>query len=138
MKRPVDERRFLDIAASMADSLAESVGEYTRRRRFRSLFGISTTICTKIWSLLICQVRREARPIHLLWTLFFLKHYSVEEVNATFAGVSEKTYRKWTWLMLEELSLLNLVSEKNSFYFVCVTCRGRRVKRTMTSSNNKN
>jgi hypothetical protein len=86
------------------------VGEITCKRRFRSLFGISTRICVLIWTLLSKQLGCEARPVHLHWTLFFLKHYSVEEVNAAFAGVNEKTYRKWTWLMLEELAKLNLVS----------------------------
>jgi hypothetical protein len=110
MKRAVDENRLLDIAGSLADTIAEDVGEITRKCRFCSLFGISTRICVLIWTLLSKQLGRKARSVHLLLTLFFLKHYSVEEVNAAFAGVNEKTYRKWTWLMLEELAKLNLVS----------------------------
>jgi hypothetical protein len=110
MKRAVDENRFLDIAGSLADTIAEDVGDITRKRRFRALFGISTRICVLLWTLLSKQLGRQARPVHLLWTLFFLKHYSVEEVNAAFARVNEKTYRKWTWLMLEELAKLNLGS----------------------------
>jgi hypothetical protein len=110
MKRSLDESRFMDLAGSLASSLAEDVGEATRKRRFKKIFGVSASVCAKLWILLAAHLGRDSRPVHLLWTLFFLKHYSVEEVNSAFAQCNEKTYRKWTWLMVEELAKLELVS----------------------------
>jgi hypothetical protein len=65
MKRAVDENRFLDVAGSRADTIADDVGEITCKRWFHSLFGISTRICVLIWTLLSKQLGRQARPVHL-------------------------------------------------------------------------
>jgi hypothetical protein len=110
MKRTLDESRFMDLAGSLASSLAEDVGQATKKRRFKKIFGVTAAVCAKLWILLAAHLGRDSRPVHLLWTLFFLKHYSVEEVNSAFAQCNEKTFRKWTWLMVEELAKLELVS----------------------------
>ena len=44
---------------------------------------------------------------HLLWTLHFLKVYSLEENNTGRVGVSEKTFRKLVWIYAEGISNLN-------------------------------
>jgi hypothetical protein len=66
MKRAFDKNRFfLDIAGSLADTIAKDVGEITRKRRFRSLFGISMRICVLIWTLLSKQLGHEASKCSL-------------------------------------------------------------------------
>jgi hypothetical protein len=51
------------------------------------------------------------KPANLLWALMFLKLHCAESVLATLAGagqksVDEKTFRKWTWLFVEEINHL--------------------------------
>ena len=54
---------------------------------------------------------------HLLWSLRFLRVYDTEENGACAVGkVDEKTYRKWTFLFVEEISYLEseVVSRPNA------------------------
>jgi hypothetical protein len=51
------------------------------------------------------------KPANLLWALMFLKLYCAQSVLATLAGageksMDEKTFRKWTWLFVEEINHL--------------------------------
>jgi hypothetical protein len=138
MKRTLDPAVFLTLATfSLGDkSLAHSViSAKTKERRFLMTFGITATLCAKLWTLCLPNLLEEqqqrqrkripleeekekkkggfdasaAQPVHLLWTLYFLKHYHVEHDNAVFANCDVKTYRKWCWIMIEALSTLNLV-----------------------------
>ena len=49
-------------------------------------------------------------PLHLLWTLMFLKQCSTEEVNAARAGVHEDAFRDWAWRVLTVTSNAEFVS----------------------------
>lgn len=69
-------------------------------RLFTSLFGANNLAIAKLW-MLICDTNPLYRgadgfvePKHLLWTLTFLKQYTTEDVLASVAGVSPKTFRK--------------------------------------------
>ena len=55
------------------------------------------------------------RPVHLLWTLMFLKIYSTECVDAGIVNANEKSFRKWVWFLVKEVSKLEFVS---SFCFI--------------------
>jgi len=46
-------------------------------------------------------------PEHLLWALMFMKVYGKESMHCTMAGaVDEKTFRKWVWIFVLEISYL--------------------------------
>lgn len=49
-------------------------------------------------------------PKHILWALQFLKVYSSENVSAGVWKCDEKTVRKWTGTVLENISYLKIVS----------------------------
>jgi hypothetical protein len=83
--------------------------EFVGERRFKSFFGVSPVVCSICWEQLIDKMPIGSKPIHLLWTLLFLKRYNSEEVNRTLTGVNEKTFRKWIWLMIELLAKLEVV-----------------------------
>ncbi|KAH9118088.1 hypothetical protein LEN26_012265 [Aphanomyces euteiches] len=57
-----------------------------------------------------------SRDEHLLWAMLFLKVYSSENVHATIAAVDEKTFRKWSWAILEALASLNVIQWRNRFH----------------------
>lgn len=79
---------------------------------FRAHFGVSTTVAAIAWNLIgrndltACQ----PEPRHLLWGLSFLKIYGSEEVHCTLARSSRNSFRKWCWIIVKQLALLNQVS----------------------------
>jgi len=81
---------------------------------FKGLFKVTPSIAAKAWNLLERKGRkpRYGKVKHLLWTLYFMKCYQVEQVNKIFAGTTRKTFRKWTEIFIEALADLaeNLVS----------------------------
>lgn len=79
-------------------------------RRFREYFGCSPGLCALIWSWLVFNVDDDALPIHLLWTLLFLKQYQTEAVSSGLCRVNERTYRERIWSVIQKLAELNVVS----------------------------
>jgi hypothetical protein len=47
-----------------------------------------------------------ASKLKMLWGLRLMKTYGTEENLAATAGVDEKTFRKWAWMFVFELSAL--------------------------------
>ena len=86
-------------------------------RMFRANFGCSSKTASIVWKLLcrycMAQFLLNATPFHFLWALYFLKNYSSENVNASFAGVDENTWRLWTWRMVIEIHKLHSVVVRN-------------------------
>ena len=79
-------------------------------REFVASYGINVHVTGKIWLVLQSfRDREDARrmvPEHLLWTLYFLKQYAASIVMAGYFGCSDRTFRKWVWIiipLLEEL-----------------------------------
>ena len=125
MKPLVEASDFTTLAANLAPILlrSDNASPTTRQRRFKALFGASPIICAKVWTALIPSLPGSASPIHLLWTLYFLKQYGKEEVNASFAQCTEKTYRKWCWIMIRKIAELELVSQKTALSLVFLDLR---------------
>ena len=82
------------------------LSQRTEHGKFKSFFGASAEVCFDVWYKLDPQINisRSAQPKHLLWALMLVKVYATEEVLAKLACCDEKTYRKWAWLFLEEIS----------------------------------
>jgi hypothetical protein len=82
----IDPQIFVDCAFAMKNGgradRHESTSALTRMCRFRSHFGTT--------------------PI--LWALLLLKLYLPENVNAAMTGPDEKTFRKWSWLVVGLIS----------------------------------
>lgn len=81
----------------------------TKLRRFKSLFGVTPPVCALIWLKIKDNAPIDSHPKHLLWSLLFLKHYSIEHIRKTIFDADEKTIRKWTWTITNLLSGLNMV-----------------------------
>lgn len=52
-----------------------------------------------------------ALPVNLLWYLHFVKNFSTEMVKCVLWKCDEKTYRKWSWIFIRNISETKLVSE---------------------------
>ena len=73
-------------------------------RTFLAFFGISPLLIFRLWRLIVEESNQECiTPKHLMWTLLFLRCYSREEELATRIGVTEKTMRKWVWIVISKL-----------------------------------
>ena len=79
-------------------------------RRFKSFFGVPPFVCQIIWEKLETVLPVGAEPKHLLWSLLFLKRYSDEHTRRSIVGSDEKTIRKWTWIFVELLSNMDVVT----------------------------
>ena len=82
------------------------LAERTEHGKFKSFFGASAEVCFDLWYRLdpTVNISRYAEPKHLLWALMLVKVYAFENALAKLAGCDEKTFRKWAWLFLEEIS----------------------------------
>jgi len=91
-------------------------------RRFASFFVIPQYVVSELWGLLTDQgnLPQGFRPIHLLWTLCFLKLYSPEVAMATLLGCHEDTMRKWVWVGIHLIKELDLVSFVTSMMRICI------------------
>ena len=95
-------RHFNYFAGSMLKR-ANRDGMRGRERDFTSLFGISANVCSVVWNL--CDFPTGTKPIHLLWAFLFLKIYGTEPVLlAIVGGPTRKTFRKWVWIVMEEVA----------------------------------
>jgi len=88
-----------------------------KQRRFRSLFGTSPYVCSRLWEMVEHLVPSSSTVKHLLWTLHFLKTYSTETTISCAVGADEKTIRKWTSIFLHAIGSLALVSNRR-FHFL--------------------
>ena len=84
----------------------------TFKRRVRSYFRTSPSICVKIWEKIDPYNAIEYGRVefkHLLWALMFMKIYSSENILASLAGCDEKTFRKWVWIFIHEIANLEFL-----------------------------
>lgn len=87
-------------------------GTKTRKRRFKSWFGAEPVFVAIIWRKLqesgwLDYAGRRPNPVHLLWSLNWMKSYNTEDIGAGLAGVDEKTYREKVWFYLEGMARLD-------------------------------
>lgn len=85
-------------------------------RRFKSFFGVTPIVCSIIWEKLTDELPAGAEPKHLLWSLLFLKQYSNEHNRRSIVNADEKSIRKWTWIFVELLSNMNVVTLSYNFF----------------------
>lgn len=81
----------------------------TELRRFKSIYGVSPSICTVLWDKIYDIIPPGSHPHHLLYGLRFLKTYSTESVSACAEGCTEKTFREWSWIMINCLADADVV-----------------------------
>ena len=91
-------------------------------REFRSQFGVSWFVCEDAWNLLQSKKPNKLRqPKHLLWALLFLKVYGNEKTHSVLACCDVKTFRKWSWNVLEDIAELDEIVVC-IFYLLLLLC----------------
>jgi hypothetical protein len=110
----IDASVFWALGSTLSGNLSGKISAKTKDRRFRKIFGVCAETCCKVRNLCVPDLPEKTSPLHLLWTLYFLKQYGLEEFNSAFAQCDEKTFRKWCWIMIKTIAELDLVRK-----FVC-------------------
>ena len=103
---------------------------YRRRslnaRLFSALFGASNSAIAKLWMLISDgnTLHQGAdgfvEPKHLLWALMFLKQYAVEEVLASTAGVTAKTFRNHVRKTMDRINACYPSVVSDAIYFFTI------------------
>lgn len=89
-------------------------------RQFSSFFGVCAGVCERALQL-INNSKHSGLFLsskHLLWGLMQLKIYSTESVLSSRAGVTEKTYRGWSFHAIKLISNLKVVSYVKALLFL--------------------
>jgi hypothetical protein len=102
--------QFVEVGAGIMRRAPADTSAF--KKRWRSLFGASPVVCSKICKRLkkagLTVPNQELK--HVLWALMLMKKYSAEADLAKDAGpngaVDEKTFRTWAWDVIEAIALL--------------------------------
>jgi hypothetical protein len=110
VQKMISPHAFLALAQTITKT-SHTTARHKARSRFVSTFGSKPSLVSELWNLLeVKKLPRGFRPIHLLWTLCFVKLYASEATLSSLCGCDEKTFRKWVRCGLEIISDLDLVS----------------------------
>lgn len=104
----MNDLEFLKLG-NVYTNTKSTLSQYVALRRFKSFFGVTPQVCGMIWNKIEQAAPSGGEPKHLLWSLCFLKQYSVEHNRRAIFHADEKTIRKWTWIFVEILSELDVV-----------------------------
>jgi len=111
--RLVSEMEFMQIGLETAGYVRWRDYEMeTNIRNFRAHYGPLPKSCMQMWSDMQesenedCKLEPDAKPVHLLIALRFLRKYPTETDLASFFRMTEKTVRKWVHIFVKKISLL--------------------------------
>ena len=124
---------WLNLAAS--SFWRENIPLQQRRPMFLSTFGCNPKDCVELWRVLVIfgRVPRATRTVHLLWLLFFLKHYNIMAVNANIVSVTERTFREKVFGLIDALAPLvsQFVSVAKNFWVVLTNIWFNKISRIL-------
>ena len=111
---------WLNMAAS--SFWQTRVPRVARREVFSHTFGCIPEDCVIVWAQLghRNKLRSDIRPIHLLWMMFFLRHYATMPINAMTVGCTEKTFSDKVHFLIQQTA--SILHEFVSGFFVGFYC----------------
>ena len=79
---------------------------------FHQQFGVTPNVCAILWLKLKQNRPFDFKHKHLLWTLYFLRHYPTQKVMKSWTGCCKVTISKVIWPIIDKLSQLKIASKK--------------------------
>lgn len=118
--------------------IADNVFRPIEQDRFKTMFGVTPSVCTIAWNMVASDINIEAAaaeagvnhqddndrsrstdriaPLHMLWALYFLKVYPKERQIASVVGrVCRKNFRNKVFIVIQKLA--ELQNEVVSMFF---------------------
>lgn len=86
--------------------LAKSITNTRSERGYKAKFGASPDVCCDLWERLQPTRPKKSLPKHLLWAMLFLKLYATEPVLSDMVGTTRKTFRHWSWRLVQSIQKL--------------------------------
>lgn len=100
-------KAFLTLGVSITSKLSVNKANVTAELEFfKTTYGVSPDVCSHAWEYMTKYGTKshKARPKHLLWALIFLNLYEPETFLCRLFGTTEKTFRKWSWSIIESIN----------------------------------
>lgn len=98
---------FLKLGCRITNRSANARCYATELHHFKAHFGTTPSNASLLWSKIQSQsLAPRASPIHLLWSLLWLKVYATETVLASYLGVDERSFRDRTKEMVKTIAKL--------------------------------
>lgn len=116
-------RAFRQLGASIIGKTMSEDHQSTdeEERQFRSMYGCHWNVAAKVWDIVMEHgVNKKKEKRHLLWALLWLKQYTNEQSLAALVGVGRKTFRKWVWILIEDManaSVMKVSSKRKRFFY---------------------
>ena len=99
----MDEIDFLTLAAFVTHQ-DNNFNAQAAKHQFRQAFGVSADLASIMWGVIVLEhlpdLNVDSKPIHLLWTLLFLKQYLTGPMLESVTGKSRKTAMNYIWAMV--------------------------------------
>ena len=102
----------MSIIKNTQERLPTDLISKSEERTFRAIFGTSWFVVAEVWKLLQQHYpSNHKHPKHLMWALLFTKQYGNEQSHCMMVGggVTLKTFLKWVWKILEEMSAVSSI-----------------------------
>jgi hypothetical protein len=82
------------------------------QRVFSSLFRIKVEVVVLVWNKIVLyqHVGEGHKFVYLLWPLYFLITYNIEDKMGTHSEVATSTMSKWIWRTLQSICKIKVVS----------------------------
>ena len=113
----IDSKIFLQEYALINKKSKKNHTSASSLSTFNGLFGITPHVCSILWGLLKEEMSHYIKHKHLLWTLYFLRHYPTHHEMSAWCGVSRVTVYKYVWEIIDMISKLPLVSTNGIIFF---------------------
>jgi hypothetical protein len=120
----VDNRAMLDLGTEMI-GFSKRAHEQKKIEHFCASFGIEPNTCSIIFHDLQTVDIGNARienidPYFFLMTLYWLRHYTTNDVLAGIFRINRKTFSKWVWVYTYGIQALKETKVSTKYLFKCM------------------
>ena len=119
----MDEIGFLTLA-SFVTHRDNNFDTQAAKHQFCCAFGVSPNLASIVWGVIVIKHLPDldvaAKPIHLLWTLLFLKQYLTGPMLESITGKTRKTAMKYIWVMVGIMA--QMIGSMVSFWIIFCSC----------------
>ena len=99
----MDEIAFITLAAFVTHR-KDNYDTNAAKAQFRLSFGVSADLTSILWGVIVMEHIHKfdvaVKPVHLLWTLLFLKQYMTGQMQEAVIGKTRKTIMKYVWAVV--------------------------------------
>ena len=140
----IPEEVFDEIGMAIIGRIETGGSKVVHDRRFKATFGCLPKSCSDLWRLILTSnnenfmvevddlnnpgggrevriqilcAKPEYKPEHLLWALYFMKIYLLDNHAIVTVNCNEKTFRKWIIIFIDAVASLKWSSGKKGVGF---------------------